>query len=165
MPKVLHIATGPNGEKFKRGSTTRRYSHVVIGRPSIEVARAHVERDVAYDRKRHDDAVKHAANGYEPSPWMIGKPDFKDPTTTVAERFREEGRESATEWLKDKPETADEYATAERARKLASIEEQLKAGHFSTFVALGWSGRYDLAVARFGEFSTYTDLRAVAVEA
>lgn len=146
--RVIHTATGPNGETFKRTSASRRYTHVVIALPSVESAirRANGEYDLGL--KEYRDHERYARDGYEPAGWMFGRPHYdqvKHPGKDHAEVFREDGRESGRNWLEGKPATAEEYAARRRASALAKVEESKAAGVFERFVALSWSSRADLA--------------------
>lgn len=166
MPKVIHTATGPNGEKFTRSSTSRRYSHCVIGRPSIDVARRRAQLGHAESVRQFERNTGWAVTGYTPSAWMEGKADHTDPTRTVAQVFREEGRQTAIKWLKGKPDNAQEYADQVLAAALAEIDQREAAKVYDTFVALTWSSRLDLAQAQVGrrEFDAFTDFRVVPVD-
>lgn len=163
MPKNIHTATGPNGETFKRTSQGRTYPFTVVGRESYEdaVRRAHsrVEANAREFRQNQD----WARDGFEPSAWMVGKPDFKDPTTTVAERFREDGKETGRKFLAEASvETAEEYAASELAKDLAAIEARKVKGDFDRFlVNFGWAGRLDLAqkLAGSSASSRYAEVR------
>ena len=149
MPTTIHTATGPNGETFKRTSKSRTYTHMVAGRRSAEAERKEAHDQHARDLKEYQQHLQWAAEGYEPSAWMIGKPASR-PTfegETVAEQFRREGKESAAKWLADKPSNAADYAAQELDRRLSKIEADEKAGGvYDRFtIDFGWSSRLDLA--------------------
>lgn len=165
MPKAIHTATGPNGEKFKRTSASRRYSHVVIGRPDRATTMRHIENAHAANLKRFEETQKHAAEGYEPSQWMYNTQDTVDPSRTVAERFREDGKVKSQKWLAEcEAKTAIEYADLMKARALAKVEAD--AAKYERFVAITWCGRQDLAAkaARGRDTYGYIDIQIVEVE-
>jgi len=165
MPKVLHTATGPNGEAFKRTSDTKRYAFVLIGRPSISAERARVVTCGVAAEKLFNANTRYAANGYEPSSWMIGKPARNPDFADLAVEFREKGRADAIAWLADKPATAAEHRANVEAAALAVIAEREASGAYNVFHALRWSRREDLALKGLGEFPMSEDFRAIPVAA
>jgi hypothetical protein len=145
MPKIKHTATGPNGEVFKRTSASRTYSHITVGRESVDYARDAACRQHKNDVENFEQHQVWARDGYEPSAWM-NKPSHGDPSKTIAEEFREEGKQSAIKWLADKPSTAKAWADQELVRRLDEIARKEAEGHYSRFtVDFGWSSRLDLA--------------------
>lgn len=171
MPRVTHTATGPNGETYKRTSATRRYSHVVIGRPCVEAARRRAEGEYDLGLKEYRSNARYAREGYEPAAWMIGKPHYDQvahPGKDHAEVFREAGRESALKWLSDKPATAEEYAARRRDSALAAVEDGASRGVYDRFVPISWSSRLDLANKAAsscdGNRQWYAEVRVVDVD-
>lgn len=149
MTTTIHTATGPKGEVFKRTSKSRTYSHMVAGRLSYDYAVQRAHDNVKQHRAEYQQNLKYAAEGYEPSAWMVGKPHYdqvKHPGKDHAEVFRQDGKDSATRWLADKPATADAYAQQMLEAELATITQRKADGVYDRLtVDFGWSSRLDLA--------------------
>lgn len=142
-----YLATGPNGETFTRTSKSRAYTHTVVGRVSLEGARASARRQVANDVKSYNEHVIWARDGYTPAAWM-NKPDYKADSgfATIADRHRAEGKASSQAWLAGKADTAEGYAADKLAATLAAIDAKAAEGFYDRFtVNFGWCGRPDLA--------------------
>lgn len=133
MPKIKHIATGPNGETFKRESASRRYTHCVIGRRSYDhaVRRAHGERS------------HHASNFRYYAACAAGTYTFP---SFYSDAGKLKAQQKGEAWIAEAGcANADEYADRELARQLAELEELKAKGEFDRFFQIGWAGREDLA--------------------
>lgn len=162
MPRHIHTATGPNGEKFKRTSASRRYNFVAIARTSYEHAIRRAHETVAWDIKNYNEHVVNARDGYKPAQWMLNNTNRDGQNTAAA--FRQKGKEDSTRWLADKPATAKEYADQKLAAALAEIEESKAAGRYSTFFAVSWSGtRHNAEKSLAAAYGVY-DGRVIAVD-
>lgn len=124
MPK--HTCTATYASQVFTRKTDRIYTHVVIARPSLDEAIAHVHgeangktfaKDYAYYCREADDATR----------------EFEHTEQQIA-RYRT---------IASKPFA--EYQTEWIAEHLAIVEKQRREGWFDTFRVVGWCGRSDLA--------------------
>jgi hypothetical protein len=173
MAKHVHTATGPNGEQFKRTSASKRYTHVIIARHCPAKDETSAKRSMPWNAKTFEDHVKHAAHGYEPAGWMVGKPvlpgDEKEfpEAKDMAEAFRAKGKKSSTEWLAQHVHTDGKaFAQAVYDTTVSTIKTRDAEGYYDVFHALAWSSRYDLAQKAAGPYSDHWgDIRIIEVNA
>lgn len=138
MPKIKHTATGPNGETFKRVSTSRTYSHCVIGRRSYEVAMA---RATSAQAQRNDgsdwDYFTACANRtYNDFPSFY--------TPDQVEKLRDQRQEAHKDFAEKNPDRAA-YVARKLAERIEEVEQLKAKGEFDRFFQIGWASRLDLA--------------------
>lgn len=146
MPKKIHTATGPNGEKFQRVSRSKTYSHVVIGRPSVAWSHK-VSKDRIENDKRDFVYWAGRAAGENLSRWEVA----------------EEVRANALAKMQGHTDAA-EFAAARYAARQDAIHADKAKGYYDKFRALAWSSRYDLAARQLNAFVNCDDLRVIPCE-
>jgi hypothetical protein len=125
---------------FSRNSKTRRYSHVVVARQSAEAAQAaidahyHNEAEAKNYSYYSQQAVNH--RGFEISAYDYGG------LTVLDHHFR-----GAGDFLAAYP-TLESFLAAQRADRKRRFLQAVDAGQFDEWVAVGWHGRWDLAVKK-----------------
>lgn len=160
MTIARHTATGPNGETFTRGSKTRRYSHVVIGRLSHDHAVAAAKSPLSQDNDRENFA--HWSGLADGSSRFLVRGSWERDDVLYAERVAREMREAVDRL--NGATTAEAYAADRLRQRLAAVEARKAAGEYDLFRDLSWASRRDLADKAAGSArngTLYADVRVV----
>jgi hypothetical protein len=155
MSKIKHSATGPNGEKFKRVSASRRYSHCIIGRPSYAEA---LRRALDAQTNRNDLSYwefmqKRADGTYQFDSYI---------SQSIRDRAMAEGKQ----FIAENPDR-DAYARQLQEEREARVKKAKDEGFYDRFEAIGWASRLDLAQKAAAQAMTgryYLETRYVDAE-
>lgn len=139
-----------NGQTFTRSSKTRRYSHVVVGRLSLDEAINRVDRILT--SKEVEGSWKYLSSLKSTLDWR-GNVDPERAAKTA-------------EFCRNFP-TLDSYRKAQHLEAALRLKTDVADGEYATYYAIGWAGRQDLAekVASQNRSNSYwADVRIVKVE-
>lgn len=143
-----HIATFA-GVTFARNSKTRRYSHCVIGRPSLEHARKQA------CSKGHDKFDRSNWKWYSTDRAYVDWNGSTRPCKVHGVTY-----EDAESFLMDYPSVQD-WMESEFERRLSSVDAKAAAGYFAEYYLESWHTRRDLAarkVAKLSSMGYYADV-------
>lgn len=140
MPKTTYTVTAPNGAVFTRKSD-RVYTHAVLCQDSYEGWMQTYDAIWEVDKSNFRYAEKIVATNGE---YLAGKVYNEEQRERVeaanAKRLANAKAEVETH------KTANAFAAAMRALRVASLNAKLKAGGFDGWMVEGFCGRHDLAV-------------------
>jgi len=155
MPKTKLSATLPDGTIATR-TTARTYTHVVAVRRSYESA-----LDVAVRQSAGDlDNYAHYAAFLDGTSRFLAKRSWQSDAEHAASCAWDIARATAAI---DGATSADEYAAARKAQRIADVEARKAAGNFDTWSAEAWAGRLDLAQKAASPKPWFAEMRIVPV--
>lgn len=158
MPKTKHTVTLPDGKTAQRVSQNRTYSHVVVCRTLYEVALRDADRISTGDLgnyRFHREFVDGTSR-------FLVRASYERDDAQFAARCAKDIARSVEELAG--VDSAQAYAEAKRAERVAAVEAKRAAGGFDRWWAGSWSSRLDLAQKACGEFTGYAETRVLPCE-
>lgn len=154
---ILHTAT-IDGQLVYRTSAARSYSHVVVAKPSYEVALADAERaGKGYQVAKNFEYYVAQLSG---TAWNAGKNSWETEAQHAARLVYEANR--AKEVLGG-AETLEAFREKLRSDAVARVEAHKAAGKYDTWIDLGWSSRLDLATKLLNSEGSHSRYSAAKV--
>lgn len=152
MGKANYTAQDPQGVIHKRSTTSRAYTHTVVGKRSYELAmrRARSTQWAKSDARDYAYEVQ-ISEGNDPVPainWDARYPAGKTAEQIAASQLRADAaNEKRFELAKARVgnHTVQSWCEARQAERIAVVEKDAEQGYYEVFVNLGWCGRRDLA--------------------
>lgn len=156
MAKRIHTIVFVDGRTEERQSTTKSYTHVVIGKHSRtraeEVSVKTRTRDGQnYDYHKHKLAQE------------IGAKYVGQDGVTYSWLVKDQDHDAARDFLRDYT-SKEALVEGRHNARMAAIAERAAEGYYDRDHALAWSSRRDLGLKACAQFElSYTDVRVVEV--